>query len=87
VSSLAEQQPQTAPDQSPARRLGTEGVKLMAPASTVTSVDFRKPLRYPADFLTWRLLHLAVPFIRAGMDNQKAWERRFYKQAEALRNH
>jgi beta-hydroxylase len=32
--------------------------------------------------------HLAVftPFIREGMDNHKAWEKRFYKEAEALRN-
>ncbi|HEY6026087.1 MAG TPA: aspartyl/asparaginyl beta-hydroxylase domain-containing protein, partial [Pseudolabrys sp.] len=26
------------------------------------------------------------PFIREGMDNQKAWEKRFYAEAEALRN-
>ncbi len=34
------------------------------------------------------LLNLAVftPFIREGMDNQKAWEKKFYAEAEALRN-
>ena len=54
----------------------------------VLFVDFRKPLRFPANFLNWLLLHLAVftPFIREGVDNQKAWEKRFYEEAEALRN-
>lgn len=54
----------------------------------VLFVDFIKPLRQPARFLNWLLLHLAVftPFIREGMDNQKAWEKKFYAQAEALRN-
>ena len=39
-------------------------------------------------FLNWLLLYLAVftPFIREGVDNQKAWEKKFYAQAEALRN-
>ena len=54
----------------------------------VLFVDFRKPLRFPASFLNWLLLQLAVftPFIREGMDNQKAWEKKFYEEAEALRN-
>ena len=54
----------------------------------VLFVDFRKPLRFPASFLNWLLLNLAVftPFIREGMDNQKAWEKKFYEEAEALRN-
>jgi beta-hydroxylase len=54
----------------------------------VLFVDFVKPLRFPARFLNWLLLHLAVftPFIREGMDNHKAWEKRFYAEAEALRN-
>lgn len=54
----------------------------------VLFVDFRKPLRFPANFINWLLLHLAVftPFIREGMDNQKAWEKKFYEEAEALRN-
>ncbi len=54
----------------------------------VLFVDFVKPTRQPARFLNWLLLHLAVftPFIREGMDNQKAWEKRFYREAEALRN-
>jgi aspartyl/asparaginyl beta-hydroxylase (cupin superfamily) len=54
----------------------------------VLFVDFIKPLRFPANILNWLLLHLAVftSFIREGVDNQKAWEKRFYEQAEALRN-
>ena len=54
----------------------------------VLFVDFRKPQRFPGNFLNWLLLHLAVftPFIREGMDNQKAWEKKFYQEAEALRN-
>ena len=54
----------------------------------VLFVDFRKPLRFPANVLNWLLLNLAVftPFIREGMDNQKAWEKRFYAEAAALRN-
>ena len=54
----------------------------------VLFVDFRKQLRFPANLLNWLLLHLAVftPFIREGMDNQKAWEKKFYEEADALRN-
>ena len=54
----------------------------------VLFVDFIKPLRAPAKWLNWLLLHLAVftPFIREGADNQKAWEKKFYAEAEALRN-
>ncbi|HEY2757537.1 MAG TPA: aspartyl/asparaginyl beta-hydroxylase domain-containing protein [Pseudolabrys sp.] len=54
----------------------------------VLFVDFRKPLRFPANFFNWLLLNLAVftPFIREGMDNQNAWEKKFYEEAEALRN-
>lgn len=54
----------------------------------VLFVDFIKPTRFPARFLNWLLLNLAVftPFIREGMDNQKAWEKKFYEEAEALRN-
>lgn len=53
----------------------------------VMFVDFRKPLRFPANILNWLLLHLAVftPFIREGMDNQKAWEKKFYAKAETPR--
>jgi beta-hydroxylase len=54
----------------------------------VLFVDFIKPLRFPANLINRLLLSLAVftPFIREGADNQKAWEKRFYAEAEALRN-
>jgi beta-hydroxylase len=54
----------------------------------VLFVDFRKPLRFPANVINWLLLHMAMftPFIREGMDNQKAWEKKFYEEAETLRN-
>jgi len=54
----------------------------------VLFVDFVKPLRFPARAVNWMLLNLAVftPFIREGLDNHKAWEKKFYAEAEALRN-
>lgn len=54
----------------------------------VLFVDFVKPLRFPARFVNWLLLNMAIftPFIREGLDNHKAWEKKFYAQAEALRN-
>jgi beta-hydroxylase len=54
----------------------------------VLFVDFVKPLRFPGRFFNWLLLNLAMftPFIREGQDNQKAWEKQFYEEAEALRN-
>ncbi len=59
-----------------------------AQTRVVLFVDFVKPLRFPANVLSWLLLHLAVftPFIREGSDNQRKWEKRFYAEAEALRN-
>ena len=38
------------------------------------------------DQLAAAALAVFTPFIREGMDNQKAWEKRFYAEAEALRN-
>jgi len=54
----------------------------------VLFVDFVKPLRFPARFVNWCLMNLAIftPFIQEGMDNHKEWEKKFYAQAEALRN-
>ncbi len=54
----------------------------------VLFVDFVKPTRFPARFINWLLLNMAVftPFIREGLDNHKAWEQKFYAQAEAMRN-
>jgi beta-hydroxylase len=38
--------------------------------------------------VNWILLHLAVftPFVQEGSINQKAWEKKFYAEAEAWRN-
>ena len=46
----------------------------------VLFVDFVKPLRFPARLVNWLLMNLAVftPFIQEGMDNHKAWEKRFH---------
>ena len=46
----------------------------------VLFVDFVKPLRQPARFVNWLLINLAVftPFVQEGMENHKAWEKRFY---------
>ncbi len=54
----------------------------------VLFVDFVKPLKFPASFINWALMNLAIftPFIREGLDNHKEWEKRFYAEAEALRN-
>lgn len=54
----------------------------------VLFVDFVKPLRFPASFVNWLLMNLAVftPFIQEGMENHKAWEKKFYAEAEKLRN-
>jgi len=54
----------------------------------VLFIDFVKPTRQPARLFNWLLLNLApfTPFIREGLDHQKAWEKKFYAEAEALRN-
>ncbi len=54
----------------------------------VLFVDFIKPLRFPARFVNWLLLNLAMfsPFIREGTAKHKAWETKFYAEAEAWRN-
>jgi ornithine lipid ester-linked acyl 2-hydroxylase len=54
----------------------------------VLFVDFDKPLRFPANLLHKMLLSIAIftPFIREGVENHSAWEKKFYAEAEALRN-
>ncbi len=54
----------------------------------VLFVDYVKPLRFPANLVNWILLHLAVftPFVQESSMNQKAWETKFYAEAEAWRN-
>jgi beta-hydroxylase len=50
-------------------------------------VDFVKPLRFPGNILNALLLRLAVftPFIREGVSHLKAWEKRFYEEADRMR--
>lgn len=59
-----------------------------AQTRVVLFVDFVKPLRFPANLINALLLRLAVftPFVREGLDHHKAWEKRFYAEAEAMRN-
>ena len=47
----------------------------------VLFVDFASRCACRRDFLNWLLLNLAMftPFIREGMDNQKAWEKKFLR--------
>jgi beta-hydroxylase len=54
----------------------------------VLFVDFVKPTRFPARFVNWLLMNVAVftPFIQEGMENHKAWEKKFYAEAERGRN-
>ncbi|WP_075639735.1 aspartyl/asparaginyl beta-hydroxylase domain-containing protein [Rhizobium oryziradicis] len=54
----------------------------------VLFVDFAKPLKFPARLVNWALMHLAIftPFIREGLDNHNEWEKKFYAEAEKLRN-
>lgn len=54
----------------------------------VLFVDFVKPMRFPGNFVNWLLMNIALftPFIREGLDNHKEWEKRFYAEAEKLRN-
>jgi ornithine lipid ester-linked acyl 2-hydroxylase len=46
----------------------------------VLFVDFVKPLRFPASFVNWLVLNIALftPFIREGKKAQKDWEKRFF---------
>jgi aspartyl/asparaginyl beta-hydroxylase (cupin superfamily) len=46
----------------------------------VLFVDFVKPTRFPASFVNWLLMSLAVftPFIQEGMEKHKAWEEAFH---------
>ncbi len=51
-------------------------------------VDFVKPLRFPARLTNWLLMNLAIftPFVQEDLENHKSWEKKFYAEAEALRN-
>ncbi|MUZ72881.1 aspartyl/asparaginyl beta-hydroxylase domain-containing protein [Agrobacterium vitis] len=54
----------------------------------VLFVDFAKPLKFPARLVNWALMNMAIftPFIREGLDNHNEWEKKFYAEAEKLRN-
>ena len=54
----------------------------------VLFVEFVKLTRFPANAANWLLFNLAIftPFIQEGMENHKAWEKKFYAEAEKLRN-
>ena len=54
----------------------------------VLFVDFVKPLKFPARLVNWCLMNLAIftPFIKEGLDNHNEWEKKFYAEAEKLRN-
>lgn len=54
----------------------------------VLFVDFVKPLKFPARFINWCLMNFAIftPFIKEGLDNHNEWEKKFYAEAEKLRN-
>ena len=53
----------------------------------VLLVDFARPLRMPARLLNWLVLGSFVfrPFIREGLFRARWWERRLYREAQALR--
>lgn len=54
----------------------------------VLFVDFEKPLKFPARLVHSILMNLAIftPFLKEGLDNHKEWEKKFYAEAEQLRN-
>lgn len=53
----------------------------------VLFVDFEKPLKFPARFINRRLLrsYFFRPFVREGAESQGWWARRYYRQAQAMR--
>lgn len=53
----------------------------------VLLLDFVRPLRLPARLLNFLVLHTFIfrPFIREGLDRARWWERRFYREAQAMR--
>jgi len=53
----------------------------------VLALDFARPLRMPARMLNLAVLHTFIfrPFIREGLFRARWWERRFYREAQAVR--
>ena len=58
-----------------------------AQSRVVLHLDFARPLRRPARLLNWLVLRSFVfrPFIREGLYRARWWERRFYREAQAMR--
>ena len=54
----------------------------------VLFVDFERPLKFPARFVNRRLLrsYFFRPFVREGAQDQGLWARRFYREAQAMRD-
>jgi aspartyl/asparaginyl beta-hydroxylase (cupin superfamily) len=53
----------------------------------VLFIDFERPLKFPARFVNRRLLrsYFFRPFVREGAQDQGRWARRFYREAQAMR--
>jgi beta-hydroxylase len=53
----------------------------------VLFVDFERPLKFPARFVNRRLLrnYFFRPFVREGAEDQGLWARRFYREAQSMR--
>ena len=53
----------------------------------VLHLDFARPLRRPQRLLNWLVLHgfMFRPFIREGLFRARWWERRLYREAQAMR--
>jgi ornithine lipid ester-linked acyl 2-hydroxylase len=53
----------------------------------VLFIDFEKPLKFPARLVNRRLLrsYLFGPFVREGAEHHGRWGRRFYREAQAMR--
>lgn len=56
-----------------------------ADTRVILFVDFVRPLRFPANVLNWLGLRAAMftPYIRDGVDKQRRWERRFYRNSRS----
>ncbi len=53
----------------------------------VLFIDFERPLKFPARFVNRALLrsYFFRPFVREGAQDQGRWARRFYREAQAMR--
>ena len=53
----------------------------------VLFIDFERPLKFPARFVNRRAAAqlFLQPFVREGAQDQGRWARRFYREAQAMR--